>query len=144
METVLLPELQESQLDDRAKLVLIDDDPDQLKVLTYRFKQQGYEVLTASSGKRGLELVRSSKPAAVVMDLGLPDVHGLEICRAIYDDRQLCHIPVVIVSGMEHADVVRQTRTAGASFYVRKPYDPNALLLLVRQAIADASSLDLD
>jgi len=140
MNTAALPEEQLEELIERPKIVLIDDDADQLRVLSYRLEQQGFHTFSAMSGQVGFELVRRQLPDLVVMDLGLPDSSGFEICKNITDDPKLCNIPVIIVSGMERSDVVRETRSAGATFYVRKPYDPNALLLLVHKAINDAKS----
>jgi CheY-like chemotaxis protein len=69
----------------------------------------------------------------------LPDVDGLELCQQLVDDAQTGEIPVIIVSGREQDDVVRRSRAAGCQYYVRKPYDPNVLLTLIRQAIDEAS-----
>ena len=140
MNTSALPEEQLDELIERPKIVLIDDDADQLHVLSYRREQQGFQTFSATSGQIGFELVRHKLPDLVVMDLRLPDSSGFQICKRITEDPKLCQIPVIIVSGMERSDVVRETRSAGATFYVRKPYDPNALLLLVNQAINDAKN----
>jgi CheY-like chemotaxis protein len=73
------------------------------------------------------------------LDLRLPDSDGLTVCQKLVDSPETCGIPVIIVSGMEHPEILRRCRAAGCHFYVRKPYDPNALLVLIRQAIDDTS-----
>ena len=69
------------------------------------------------------------------MDVGLPDGDGLMFCQRLADAPETCEIPVIILSGMDRADMVRQARAAGCQYFLRKPYDPNALLLLARHAI---------
>jgi CheY-like chemotaxis protein len=67
--------------------------------------------------------------------LGLPDIDGFELCQQLVDDEATSEIPVIIVSGNDSPDIVRRARAAGCHFFVRKPFDPNALLALIRQAI---------
>lgn len=125
------------QLDARQRTVLIiDDDQDQAQTLAWRLQSQGFETLTAAAGRRGLILAQSERPDVVLLDLQLPDVDGLKICEALTDGATTAHIPVIILSGHERPDVVRQARVAGCHFYLRKPYDPNVVLMAVEQAIA--------
>ena len=131
-------ELQPSeQLDARQRTVLIiDDDQDQSQVLAWRLQSQGFETLTAAVGRRGLILAKSERPDVVLLDLELPDIDGLKVCEQLTDGEATSGIPVVIISGQERADIVRQARVAGCHFYLRKPYDPNVVLMVVEQAIA--------
>ncbi len=116
-------------------ILIVDDDKDMVDVLSIRLNRQGFKMLSASSGKRGLEIARSEHPALVLLDLRLPDVDGFTVCQHLVDDPETCDIPVIIVSGMERPDIIRQSRAAGCQYFVRKPYDPNALLILIRHAI---------
>jgi DNA-binding response OmpR family regulator len=121
----------------RPRLVLIvDDDDDQSQALAWRLQGQGFATLTADRGARGLALARCERPDVVLLDLDLPDIDGLSICEQLADGPETCGIPVIIVSGHERRDVVRRARGAGCSFYLRKPYDPSVLLMLVEQALA--------
>jgi DNA-binding response OmpR family regulator len=126
---------QASSSHEQQRLLIIDDNDDWRRILGIYLGRQGYEVLTAPSGAEGLEIARSREPHLVVLDLVLPDTDGFTVCQELADAPETCGIPVIIVSGMEHNDIVRRARLAGCLFFVQKPYDPNALLVLVRQAL---------
>lgn len=117
-------------------ILIVDDDPDQAEVLSCRLLSQGYQTITADTGEGGLDLARAERPHLVLLDLCLPDTDGIEVCRELADDQSTTSIPIIIVSGEERPDVLRQARAAGSQYYVRKPYDPNALLVLIESALA--------
>ena len=123
-----------------ARVLIVDDDHAQAEVLAYRLARQGYEALTANTGRTGLHLALNESPNLVLLDLRLPDVDGLNICQELTENGRTCGIPIIILSGMERPDIIRRSRAAGCHYYVRKPYDPNALLLLVQSAINEAAS----
>jgi CheY-like chemotaxis protein len=137
MSTELLPrpELASEKTSEPETILIIDDDEAMVDVLARRLKQQGFETVTADTGAAGLAIARSLLPALIVLDLRLPDTDGFTVCQRLVDSAETCHIPVIILSGMERPDIVRRSRAAGCSFFVRKPYDPNALLVLIRQAL---------
>ncbi len=130
----LAPERQHSVL-------IIDDDDSISEVLAYRLSQQGYLTATAGRGELGIAMARDGQPDLILLDLRLPDIDGFSVCRRLDEDPQTSHIPVIILSGMERPDIIRTSRVAGCTFFVRKPYDPNALLILVQQAIRESESL---
>jgi CheY-like chemotaxis protein len=121
----------------RFNVLIVDDDEAQADVLSTRLARQGFGTLIACSGQRALELARAERPDCVLLDLRLPDVDGFDLCQDLVDSAETCDIPVIIVSGLERPDIIRRCRAAGCHYYVRKPYDPNALLTLVRQAIGE-------
>lgn len=137
--TVLDPQTSGCSSVDPQRVLIVDDDHSQAEVLSIRLRRQGYDTLTANTGRAGLELARRQRPNLVLLDLRLPDTDGLNICQELTDDGRTCGIPVIILSGMERPDIIRRSRAAGCHYYVRKPYDPNALLLLVESAINEAS-----
>jgi CheY-like chemotaxis protein len=71
----------------------------------------------------------------ILLDLRLPDLDGFTLCRELVDAPETCDIPVIILSGMERPDIIRRCRAAGSQYFVRKPYDPNALLVLIHEAL---------
>jgi twitching motility two-component system response regulator PilH len=79
-------------------------------------------------------------PSLVLLDLRLPDADGFNVCQELADASETCTIPVIILSGMERPDIIRRSRAAGCQYYVRKPYDPNALLILVQHAIGESKA----
>ncbi len=124
---------------DRQRILAIDDDRDQVETMAYALRRQGFDVLTAHSIQAGRMAVDVYRPHLIILDIRLPDGCGLELCQDLADDTARCHIPVIVLSGMERSGVVRQARAAGCHFFLRKPYDPNALLLLAENAIGRES-----
>ena len=119
----------------RQTVLIIDDDDAQAEVLAWRLQRQGYLTLTASVGQSGLDLARCERPDVILLDLQLPDMDGLDICEQLYENPITCSIPVIIVSGSDRHNIVKQARAAGCDFYLRKPYDPNVVLMLVERAL---------
>lgn len=119
----------------RHTILIVDDDEALTEMLSRRLSRQGFETKAASSGGDGLQMARLLAPDLVVLDLHLPDLDGLTVCEQLADDPDTCSIPVIILSGMEKPNILRRCRAAGCQYFVRKPYDPNALLILIREAI---------
>jgi CheY-like chemotaxis protein len=131
-------ESQAAVVDPPQSILIVDDDEALVEVLKRRLKQQGYQTRTAESGAEALAAARSDRPSLIVLDLRLPDMDGFTVCSQLVDHPETCDIPVIILSGMERPDIIRQSRAAGCQYFVRKPYDPNALLILIRQAIDES------
>lgn len=122
----------------RRSVLVIDDDESQLDVLNYRLSQHGFRTFTAGTGRYGLQVAYEQRPDLIILDLRLPDADGFNVCARLSDDPQTCFIPVIILSGMERPDIIRRARASGCQYYVRKPYDPSALLILIEHAIQEA------
>ncbi len=86
-------------------------------------------------------LATEEQPDVVILDINLPDANGLDICQEIADAPNTTNIPVIILSGSTDISVVRQARSAGCRFFLSKPFDPNAILLVIRQAIDESGKL---
>ncbi len=123
----------------RHSVLIVDDDLDQAEVLSRRLECQGFDTITAHTGRGGLMRARDEHPHLVLLDVRLPDMDGFRVCAQLADDPRTCDIPVIILSGMERPDIIRCSRSAGSLFYVRKPYDPNALLILIQSAIEEVN-----
>lgn len=134
------PELDSVTAEKPPAILIIDDDDALADVLSRCLRKQHYDTLVADSGELGLSKARSEHPALIVLDLGLPDTDGFAVCEELADSPDTCTIPVIILSGMEHPDMLRRCRAVGCYYFVRKPYDPNALLTLIRQAIRDTAA----
>jgi DNA-binding response OmpR family regulator len=117
------------------RILIVDDDRDQADALAYALCKQGFDPLLAHTIQAGRVAVELHLPSLIIMDIRLPDGDGLSLCQQLADDPQTYQIPVIILSGMERPDIVRDARAAGCLFFLRKPYDPNALLLLARDAL---------
>lgn len=116
----------------RKKIVIIEDEPDILEVLSYNLKREGYEVLAANDGVRGLALVRRERPDMVLLDLMLPGMDGVEICGAIKQDPQTRNVLIIMVTAKgEESDIVLGLGV-GADDYIAKPFSPRELVARVK------------
>jgi CheY-like chemotaxis protein len=122
----------------RRSILIVDDEESTADVLAVRLDRQGYDTCVARSGSEGLAMARTLQPDLIVLDLRLPDVDGFTVCQRLVDSPETGEIPVIILSGMERPDIIRRSRAAGCRYFVRKPYDPNALLVLIEQSIGEA------
>lgn len=140
-ELATLPQAKPEPVVERQRhtVLIIDDDDTLSEVLSYRLKQQGFATKAAYSGSSGLTNAKAEPPSAIILDLGLPDTDGLTVCEQLTDSPETAAVPILILSGQEEPGLVRRCRAAGCHYFLRKPYDPNALLVLVRQAICDTS-----
>ncbi len=120
------------------KILVIDDSPDMLKVLTLLLTENGYEVFTALNGQIGLRLVMEHRPDLVILDLSMPGVDGWEVCRQI---RKTMTIPIIILTAahVTDEDTVRGLEL-GANDYIVKPFKNNVLLARIRNALRWSTS----
>ena len=110
-----------------AKVLVVDDDPVILNLLTVNFEMEGYEVATAADGEEALEQVRADRPDLIVSDVMMPRMDGLALAAALKADPDLASIPLLLLSAKaQHADVSEGLELADD--YVTKPFDPLDLL----------------
>lgn len=136
-KTQVSPEPKVSKQGRPDRVLLVDDETASVEALDIQLRLQGFEVVLVTTGREALDIARSWHPDAIVLDLCLPDISGLEICQELAANIGTADIPVIILSGMEGADIVRRCRAAGGMYYIAKPYDPNVLLLLISEAVAE-------
>jgi two-component system, OmpR family, KDP operon response regulator KdpE len=119
------------------RILIVDDEPNIVATVSPLLRARGYEVVSAMSGRAGLDAVERDKPDLVVLDLGLPDLDGAEVCRQI---RQTSNVPILVLSarGAERDKVA--ALDAGADDYVTKPFGPEELLARIRAALRRADS----
>lgn len=126
----------------QAKIVVVEDEADILEVMEYNLRREGFRVLSARDGEEGLELVRREAPAMVLLDLMLPGIDGVELCRRLKGDSVTRGISIIMVTAKgEESDVVLGLGV-GADDYVIKPFSPRELMarvhaVLRRQGPAD-------
>ncbi len=118
-----------------AKVLVVDDDRSLLRVLRLSLPARGHEVLAAASGQEGLSKAAVDSPEIVVLDLGLPDVDGLEVCRRI---RQWSQVPIIVLSATGSEDRKVAALDGGADDYVTKPFGMAELDARIRTALRHA------
>ena len=115
-----------------ARILIVDDEPNILGTVAPLLRARGYEVFSAMSGRAGLESVERDTPDLVVLDLGLPDIDGVEVCRQI---RESQNVPILVLSARgAEGDKVRAL-DAGADDYVTKPFGAEELLARIRASL---------
>lgn len=116
-------------------ILVVEDDEPIRKLLQYNLGREGYQVLTASDGRTGLAIALTSRPAAVVLDLMLPIMHGLEVCRELKRRAETARIPVLMLTAKgEEADIVAGLEV-GATDYVTKPFSVKVLVARLRSVL---------
>jgi two-component system KDP operon response regulator KdpE len=114
---------------------VVDDEPQITRVLKTSLSSQGYSIRTASDGKQALQEMKSWSPDLVITDLRMPNMDGLELCRAI---RTESRVPIIVLSVKGEETIKVESLDAGADDYVTKPFNMNELLARVRAALRRA------
>ena len=117
-------------------VLIVDDEPGLAQVLAIRMKAAGFEIRTASGGKSGLASAAAAPPDAVVLDVRMPDMDGVEVQARLRADPRLRDIPVVFVSANIQDSARHAALAAGAVAYLTKPYDAREVVHVVSAAIA--------
>ncbi len=126
----------------KQKILIVDDEPDALEVIAFRLKEAGYIPLTAADGLRAVELVRHERPALVVLDLMLPKLDGLEVCKLLRRDPATAGIPIIMLTARA-AEMDRIVGLElGADDYVTKPFSPRELVLRIKKVLARTQRAD--
>src|ERR1035438_8251886 len=110
----------------KESLLLIEDDPDIVEVVQYNLEREGFRVHSARDGERGLQEANANHPSLILLDLMLPGMEGLEVCRALRQNRATKRIPLVMLTAKgEETDIVLGLEM-GADDYVTKPFSPRS------------------
>ena len=124
-----------SQKNQSRSLLLVDDDPEILTLLQAKFKDQPFKIFTAIEGESAMNIVRTEKPDLIVLDVNLPGLSGLEICRSLKADKSTKKIPIIILSARSEGIDRVLGLEFGADDYVTKPFNPQELILRVNNIL---------
>jgi two-component system, OmpR family, KDP operon response regulator KdpE len=115
-----------------ARILLVDDEPNILATVAPLLRGRGYDVSSAMTGRAALETFDRERPDLLLLDLGLPDISGVEICRKI---RQTANVPILVLSARGAEGDKVKALDAGADDYVTKPFGAEELLARIRAAL---------
>jgi two-component system phosphate regulon response regulator PhoB len=119
----------------RSKILIVDDEPEAVELIEFNIKQAGFDVLTASDGAEALKKARSALPNLIVLDLMLPEIDGLEVCKMLRRDPATAAIPIVMVTA-KAAEIDRILGLElGADDYLTKPFSPRELVLRIKNIL---------
>lgn len=117
------------------KIAVIEDEADILEVIEYNLIREGYQVVSSRDGVEGLRLIRREAPNLVILDLMLPGLEGLEVCRKLKADTVTALIPIIMVTAKgEESDIVLGLGV-GADDYVTKPFSPKELVARIKAVL---------
>ncbi|MEG6506464.1 response regulator transcription factor [Nitratidesulfovibrio sp. 1201_IL3209] len=125
----------------KERILVVEDDEDILQLLTFTFESAGFEVRTATTGREGLDIALRQKPALVLLDLMLPGMSGLDVCRELKRLPETEDVPVIMLTARgEEVDRIVGLEL-GADDYVVKPFSPRELVLRIRAVLKRAQGV---
>jgi DNA-binding response OmpR family regulator len=116
---------------DKPLVLVADDDPDILSLVSLRLEKAGYEVVTATDGRQAFDVIREQRPGAAILDVRMPEMDGLEVIRCIRADEQSKDMLVIALSARVREANIAEGLEAGADEYMQKPFSGKQLIELV-------------
>ncbi len=114
----------------KTKVLIVDDEPNVVRVLDYVLAEQGYEIISADNGAKALKKAQTERPDMMILDVVLPDMSGFEVCRELR--ARHIDVPILMLTGRTSVDDRVQGLDTGADDYVAKPFDFDEFLARVR------------
>lgn len=125
------------------KILIVDDEPDILEFLSYNFRKKGFHVATAINGLEGIKKAESELPQLIISDILMPELDGIEMCKAIRKNLHLKLTPFLFLTAVNDDYKVLYAMLSGADQYVSKPIKFEYLLAMVNQLIEDKKRMVL-
>jgi len=117
------------------KVLIVDDEPDITELVSYNLKKAGFAVAAAADGEEALARVREDRFDLILLDLMLPGIHGMELCRILRNNEKTAHLPIIMLTAKgEETDKIRGLET-GADDYMTKPFSPQELIARVKAVL---------
>ena len=124
----------------KQKILVVDDEPDAVELIEFNLKASGYEVVTATDGQEAIQKTRDVLPDLIVLDLMLPEVDGMEVCKILRRDGRTSAIPILMLTA-KAAEIDRVLGLElGADDYVTKPFSPRELVLRIKRLLRSSTA----
>ncbi len=117
------------------KILVIDDQPDNVFILQDRLEREGYNVLTAYDGIHGMEKAIEELPDLILLDIMMPGMSGLEVCERLTNNEKTKLIPIILVTALVEAKDIKEGLKVGAFDYIKKPFNKVELIARVNSAL---------
>ena len=117
------------------RILVVEDEPDQLTTLKFRLEANGYEVISASDGEEGLAKAQKEHPDLILLDIMLPKMDGFEVCRRLKQDKSTSSIPVIGLTAYGRQYGEDKARAAGVNDYMDKAYEPKDLIARINSLL---------
>ncbi len=124
-------------------ILIVEDEEDIAELLEYNLERQGYQAEAVGTGEDGLQLAREAMPDLVLLDLMLPKLSGIEVCRSLKADPETAKIPVIMLTAKGEEEDIIAGFDAGADDYVTKPFRPKVLLARVKAVLRRGAAVRL-
>jgi two-component system phosphate regulon response regulator PhoB len=119
----------------RSKILVVDDEPEAVELVEFNLEQAGFAVITAADGTEALNKARTHSPNLIVLDLMLPEIGGLEVCKMLRRDPAAANIPIIMLTA-KAAEIDRVLGLElGADDYITKPFSPRELVLRIKKLL---------
>jgi DNA-binding response OmpR family regulator len=122
-------------MDQKKKILIVDDERDIVKALMIRLQGAGYEVVTAFDGAQAIFVAHKEKPDLIILDIRMPAGNGFGVAEKLKHSASTFSIPVIFLTGSPERNSEERAMTLGARFYIKKPYDPEELLDAIKRAL---------
>ncbi len=122
--------------DSRKNILIVDDEPEALHMLSQMLAEQGYEVRAATSGSQALAAVRSTPPDLILLDIKMPEMDGYEVCQRLKAAKSTRHIPVIFISGLAETQAKVKAFAVGGVDYITRPFQVEEVLVRVETHLA--------
>ncbi len=127
-------------MSEKVRILLVDDEPDLVRLVSVRLEAAGYEVVTAFDGQQALDQAKKLKPALIILDLMLPKVDGYKVCRLLKFDERYKTIPILIFTARAQVEDIRLATECGADAYLTKPFDAQMLLEKIKELLTHSAA----
>jgi DNA-binding response OmpR family regulator len=117
------------------KIMVVDDEPDVVRLVEFILQKENFEVVAASDGRTALGLLEEEKPDLIILDIMMPLMDGMEVLRQIRSHRTTSRVPVIMLTAKTASVTVDEARQLWVSDYVMKPFDPERLVVKVKKAL---------
>lgn len=114
--------------------MIVDDEPDLLRVTCFRLEKSGYRIISAVNGKEALELAEKENPDLILLDVRLPFMEGPDVCLSIKKDEKIKNIPVILFTASAQ-DINGKVTACGAQGFILKPFSAEELLAKIKEFI---------
>lgn len=124
----------------KKKILVVDDEKELVKLITFHMTISGYDVLSAKNGIEALEVCQRELPDLIILDIMLPRIDGWEVCRRLRQDPRTRNIPVIMLSALSELNDKLKGFNLGIDDYVTKPFSPRELVVRVKRVLARTAS----
>jgi len=122
------------------KILVIDDYPDNVYLLKERLEKEGFEVLPAFDGEKGIQIAIDERPDLILLDIMMPGISGYEVCQTLTAKEETKLIPVILLTALTEIDNLRKGLQAGAFDYIKKPFNKVELIARINSALRFSES----